>query len=84
MMLIHGLLVIAEDDNVYGVRDCNRRLGAIVRHYVPTDPYPSARRLFRAFGEDFETMPDSVLEFLKIKGCRPRNALGDCEEENKK
>ena len=84
MMLIHGLLVIAEDDNVYSVRDCNRRLGAIVRHYVPTDPYPSARRLFRAFGDDFETMSDSVLEFLKIKGCRPRNALGDCEEENKK
>ena len=80
MMLIHGLLVTAEDDNVYSVRDCNRRLGAIVRHYAPTDPCPSARRLFRAFGDDFETMPDSVAEFLKIKGCRPRNALGDCEE----
>lgn len=80
MMLIHGLLVTAEDDNVYSVRDCNRRLGAVVRHYALTDPYPSARRLFRAFGEDFETMSDCVAEFLKIKDCRPRNALGDCEE----
>jgi len=78
MMMIRGLLVTAEDDNTYGVRDCNRRLGAIVRHYVPTDPYPSAKRQFRAFGEDFETLSAAVAEFLKIKGCRPRNALGDC------
>jgi len=76
-MMIHGLLVIAEDDYVYSVRDCNRRLGAIVRHYVPTDPYPSAKRVFRAFGEDFETLSSAVAEFLKIKGCCPRNAMGD-------
>ena len=78
MMMLHGLLVIAEDDNVYEVRDCNRRLGAIVRHLVPCDPYPSAVRRFRAFGEDFETLGDAVAEYLKIKGCTPRDALGDC------
>lgn len=76
-MLLHGLLVISEDDNVYGVRDSNRRLGAILRHYVPVGPGPSAARRFRAFGEDFETLSDAVAEFLKIRGCRPRDAQGD-------
>ena len=80
MMLINGLLVVAEDDNVYGVRDCNRRLGAVVRHYVPTGLGLSAKKSFRAFGEDFESLSDAVAEFLKIKGCRPRNAMGDCED----
>jgi hypothetical protein len=79
MMLIKGLKVIAEDDNAYGVYDCTKRLGAFIRYYKPVDPYPAVKRMFRAFGEDFETMSAVVAEFLKIKGCRPRNALGDCE-----
>lgn len=79
MMLLHGLLVTAEDDNTYSVRDCNRVLGYVVRHFVPQVPYPSAKRMFRAFGEDFGSLSDACAEYLKIKGCRPRNALGDCE-----
>jgi len=88
MMLLHGLLVTAEDDNIYSVRDCNRVLGYIdcnrvlgyiVRHFVPGDPYPSAKRMFRAFGEDFKSLSDACAEYLKVRGCRPRNALGDCE-----
>jgi len=77
-MLMHGLLVIPEDDNVYGIMDCHRRLGAVVRHYAPADPYPSAQRKFRAFGEDFNTLSAAVAEFRKIRGCSPRNELGDC------
>ena len=77
-MMLHGLLVMAEDDNVYSVRDCHRVLGFVVRHYVPCDPYPSAEKRFRAFGEDFETLSDAVGEYLKIKGCCPRNEMGDC------
>jgi hypothetical protein len=79
-MMIHGLLITAEDDNAYSVRDCNKVLGHIVRHYIPTNPYPSAQRVFRCFGEDFDNLSNAVSEFLKIKGCLPRNALGDCEE----
>jgi hypothetical protein len=79
MMMLHGLLVTAEDDNAYSVRDCNQVLGYIVRHYVPQDPYPSAKRVFRAFGEDFNSLSDACAEYLKIRGCQPRNALGDCE-----
>lgn len=80
MMLIHGLLVTAEDDNVYSVRDCRFRLGHILRHYVPTDSYPAVCRVFNCFGENFDTLSDAVAEFLKIRGCRPRNVLGDCDE----
>lgn len=82
-MLIHGLLVTAEDDNTYSVRDCNRVLGHIVRHFIPQEPYPSTERAFRAFGEDFKTLSDACAGFLKIKGCRPRNTLGDCEDLNR-
>jgi hypothetical protein len=76
-MLISGLLVVAESDNVYMVRDQYRVLGGVVRHYVPTENYPAVRRAFRAFGQDFETLSGAVEEFLKIRGCKPRNAMGD-------
>ena len=78
-MMIHGLLIVAEDDNAYSVRDCHRRLGSVVRHHIPVEPFPAAKKAFRAFGEDFDTLSDAVAEYLKIKGCRPRNALGDCD-----
>lgn len=71
MIKIKGLLLKAEDDNVFSVHDQNRRLGSIVRVYIPQDPYPSAKKMFHAFGLDFETLPDAVSEFLKIKGCKP-------------
>jgi hypothetical protein len=51
----------------------------VVRHFVPRDPYLSAKRMFRAFGEHFESLSDVCAEYLKIRGCRSRNALGDCE-----
>jgi hypothetical protein len=73
MMLIHGLLVTAVDDNVYSVHDCRFRLGHVVRHYVPVERYPAVKKAFNCFGCDFETLSDAVAEFLKIKGCRPRN-----------
>ena len=71
--LLHGLLVVSEDDNTYSVRDSNRILGYIVRHYIPTQPYPSSKKVFRAFGEDFNSLSDACAEYLKIKGCRPRD-----------
>lgn len=78
-MMIHGLLVMAEDDNAYSVRDCRGILGHIIRHYEPMEHTLSVKRVFRCFGENFDKLSDAVGEFLKIKGCRPRNAVGDCD-----
>jgi Ser/Thr protein kinase RdoA (MazF antagonist) len=71
MIKIKGLLLKAENDNVYAVHDQNGRLGSIVKIYIPQDPYPSAKKMFHAFGENFETLADAVSEFLKIKSCKP-------------
>lgn len=79
MMLLHGLRVVTEDDNVYGVYDCNRRLGGIVRYWLPVEPHPSCVRRFRAPWGDHDTLPDAVASFLTVRGCKPCNALGDCE-----
>jgi hypothetical protein len=46
MIKIKGLLLKAEDDNVYAVHDQNGRLGSIVRIYMPQDPYPSTKKCF--------------------------------------
>ena len=73
-MFIRGLLFLSEDDNVYSIRDRNRKLGSVIRIYVPSDPPSlSVKKAFRCFGENFDSLFDVAFEFLKIKGCRPYN-----------
>jgi len=73
MIKIKGLRIKSVDDNAFSVHDQRGRLGSIIRYYMPQKPYPSAKKMFRAFGENFETIQDAVSEFLKIKGCKPFN-----------
>lgn len=77
-MMLHGLLVQVEEENVYGVTDSNRRLGAVVKYYTGSD-LRDRKRQWRAFGEDFDTLGEAVKAFLDIRGCKPRGPGGEAQ-----
>lgn len=74
-MIIAGLRIEAVNATVWHVRDASWRvLGGVVRHGAAG---PQSRPQFRAFGEDFSTLREAVVEFTKIRGVVPFDAKGD-------